>query len=213
MIRVNFGCSMSPTSGWINYDNSLSLKIAKFPFLSFFLKAFNVIDEEQIANIEFNRVNNIKFADATKKLPFDECSVNVIYTSHMLEHLSRKGAKKFVNEAKRCLVNGGILRIAVPDLRKQVMQYVEHSNADMFLERSHLSFGELSSFKQKLKLLIVGFRHHQWMYDSESLSKLLLNNGFSKVFVFDAGETVIKEHDGLNLFERENISLYIEAIK
>ena len=213
MIRVNLGCGMTPTNGWLNFDNSLSLKIAKFPFVFFFLKAFNLLEKSQIANVNFNRVNNIKFADATKKLPFDENMVDVIYTSHMLEHLSRKRAEKFCIEAKRCLVDGGILRIAVPDLRKQVMQYVEHSDADLFLERTHLSYGELSSIKQKLKLLIVGFRHHQWMYDGESLSKLLLNVGFSKVLVLDAGETVIKEHEGLNLFEREDESLYIEAIK
>lgn len=131
----------------------------------------------------------------------------------MLEHLSRKSAEKFIIESKRCLVNGGILRIAVPDLKKQVMQYLEHSDADLFLEQTYLSYGELSSFKQKLELLIVGFRHHQWMYDAESLSKLLLNIGFSKVFVSDAGETVIKDHEGLNLFEREDESLYIEAMK
>jgi len=51
------------------------------------------------------------------------------------------------------------------------------------------------------------------MYDGKSLSKLLLNTGFSKVLVLDAGETVIKDHEGLNLFEREDDSLYIEAIK
>jgi len=213
MVRVNFGCGMSPTSGWLNFDNSLSLKIAKFPFFLFFLKVLNLLDEAQIANVEFNKVNNIKFSDATKKLPFDENTVDVIYTSHMLEHLSRKKAEKFVTEVKRCLVDGGILRIAVPDLRKQIMQYVEHSDADLFLERTHLSYGELSSIKQKLKLLIIGFRHHQWMYDGKSLSKLLLNTGFSKVLVLDAGETVIKDHEGLNLFEREDDSLYIEAIK
>ena len=204
---------MSPTNGWLNFDNSVSLKIAKFPFLLFFIKLFNLLDKAQISNIEFNKVNNIKFADATKKLPFDENTVDVIYTSHMLEHLSRKSAEKFIIESKRCLVNGGILRIAVPDLKKQVMQYVEHSDADLFLEQTYLSYGELSSFKQKLELLIVGFRHHQWMYDAESLSKLLLNIGFSKVFVSDAGETVIKDHEGLNLFEREDESLYIEAMK
>jgi len=131
----------------------------------------------------------------------------------MLEHLSRQGAENFAVEAKRSLFNGGVLRIAVPDLRKQVMQYIEHSDADLFIEHTNLSPEELSSFMHKLKLIIVGFRHHQWMYDGESLSKLLLKVGFSKVLVLEPGETIIKEHDGLNLFENEDESLYIEAIK
>tara|TARA_B100000214_G_C23863190_1_gene579068 strand:+ start:173 stop:814 length:642 start_codon:yes stop_codon:yes gene_type:complete len=213
MIRVNIGCGRTPTSGWQNYDNSLALKLAKYPLITFFLKSLNLLGETQIENIEWNRKNRIKFADATKKLPFNDGSVDVIYTSHMLEHLSRIGAKNFLIEAKRSLCNGGILRVSVPDLKIYINRYIENSDADAFMSSTLVSYGELTTLKQKLKLLVVGFRHHQWMYDANSLSKLLLDAGFNQVFVLEAGNTKIKNYEGLNLSERSSQSLYVEAVK
>ena len=34
-IRVNIGCGNSPINGWINYDNSLAIKLANSPLLLF----------------------------------------------------------------------------------------------------------------------------------------------------------------------------------
>ena len=51
------------------------------------------------------------------------------------------------------------------------------------------------------------------MYDGASLSKLMLEMGFKDVIVQDAGETCINNVKGLNLFEREENSVYVESIK
>lgn len=213
MLRINIGCGRSPSNGWLNYDNSLALKLSKYPSITFILKALNLLNEEQIKNIEWNRNNKINFANASKKLPFKNDSIDVIYSSHMLEHLSRSEAINFIFEARRSLSNGGILRISVPDLRKLVERYIENSDADAFVENTLLADVKLNSIKDKLKLLVIGFRHHQWMYDGKSLSKLLLDCGFTRVFILDPGITKIKNHEGLNLYERSDESIYVEAIK
>jgi predicted SAM-dependent methyltransferase len=131
----------------------------------------------------------------------------------MLEHLSRSEAINFIFEVRRSLSNGGILRISVPDLRKLVERYIGNSDADVFVENTLLADVKLNSIKDKLKLLVIGFRHHQWMYDGKSLSKLLLDCGFTRVFILDPGITKIKNHEGLNLYERSDESIYVEAIK
>ena len=213
MLRINIGCGRSPSNGWLNYDNSLALKLSKYPSITLILKALNLLNEEQIKNIEWNRNNKINFANSSKKLPFKNDSIDVIYSSHMLEHLSRSEAINFIFEARRSLSNGGILRISVPDLRKLVERYIENSDADAFVENTLLADVKLNSIKDKLKLLVIGFRHHQWMYDGKSLSKLLLDCGFTRVFILDPGITKIKNHEGLNLYERSDESIYVEAIK
>jgi predicted SAM-dependent methyltransferase len=213
MLRINIGCGRSPSNGWLNYDNSLALKLSKYPSITFILKALNLLNEEQIKNIEWNRNNKINFANASKKLPFKNDSIDVIYSSHMLEHLSRSEAINFIFEVRRSLSNGGILRISVPDLRKLVERYIGNSDADVFVENTLLADVKLNSIKDKLKLLVIGFRHHQWMYDGKSLSKLLLDCGFTRVFILDPGITKIKNHEGLNLYERSDESIYVEAIK
>ena len=32
-VRVNVGCGSSPTPGWVNFDNSLSVRAARWPLL------------------------------------------------------------------------------------------------------------------------------------------------------------------------------------
>ena len=213
LVRINFGCGQKPTQGWINLDNSYALKLKKFYPLVSLLKIFNLISSSQLRNVEFNRKKNIIFADATKKFNFDNNSVDVIYTSHMLEHLSNNSANHFIKECYRVLKKGGILRIVVPDIKKIVDDYLLNKDADAFLERSLLVAPSLESLKSKIQFFFVGYRHHQWLYDSKSLQKLLLKNGFDNPIEQSPGQTLILNTDGLNLSERSEESIYIEAIK
>lgn len=213
MIRVNIGCGKNPTNGWQNFDNTLSLKLAKFPLVTQFLKMIGFLNKSQIDYIEWNKKNKIFFADAARHLPFEDNEVDVIYTSHMVEHLSPKGAIKFLLEAKRTLRAGGVLRISVPDLKKHVFRYIDDGDADNFMKKTSVSPGEINSLKDKLRFLFIGFRHHQWMYDGNSLSKLLQKVGFKESFILDPGKTMIKNYGNLNLYEREEQSVYVEAIK
>lgn len=212
-LKINFGCGQTPTKGWINIDNSFALKLAKLPNILFLFKFFKLINKSQISNIEFNKSRNIIFADATKKFPFKSNVADVIYSSHMLEHLSRHSASHFIKECYRVLKKGGILRIVVPDLKKLIDTYLIDKDADKFLDNSLLVSPSIETFKEKIIFLIIGYRHHQWMYDSSSLHKLISNQGFNNIVEQIPGSTLIEKPDSLNLSERANESFYIEAIK
>lgn len=212
-IRVNIGCGSTPINGWINYDNSLAIKLANSPILYSILKLFKLLNKRQIKNIEWNKRNKIFFADATKKIPLEINSVECIYASHMLEHLSRAGALSFLDESIRVLKKNGVLRIAVPDLKNIINYYLAVNDADKFMERLYVEAPSIRSLKEKLKLFILGYRHHQWMYDGKSLSVLMKNRGFRNVVVRKSGETYINNLNGLNLYERSEESVYVEGIK
>ncbi len=62
--------------------------------------------------------------DARKPLPFDDASVDVIYHSHLLEHLGRVEAHRFVLECFRILRPGGTMRVVVPDLEGIARAYL-----------------------------------------------------------------------------------------
>jgi len=62
-------------------------------------------------------------------------------------------------------------------------------------------------------MLLMGTRHHQWMYDGGSLCSLLQKHGFTKVQVVSPGQTRIADHQPLNLQERVLESVYVEAQK
>jgi len=67
--------------------------------------------------------------------------------------------------------------------------------------------------QKKISLFFSGYRHHQWMYDEKSLSKLLKKIGFKEVFTCKAGQTNIENPGSLNLLERVEESVYLEAKK
>lgn len=59
-----------------------------------------------------------------KGLPFANEQIDVCYASHVLEHLTRTNAQRFILECIRVLKPGGIIRLAVPDLEAIVRQYL-----------------------------------------------------------------------------------------
>lgn len=212
-LRCNIGCGQTPTVGWRNFDNSASLLLARIPFLPWMLCRSGVIAASQYAFIQFARTQRLEYADAVKGLPLANNTVEVIYSSHMFEHLDRDEASAFLDEAKRVLCPGGIIRLVVPDIAKQIDKYFESKDADTFLTSTHLTRLRPKTIGDRLRTLIVGTRHHQWMYDGGSLSKLLSSKGFRNVRIQAPGETSIFNPGSLDLYERADESVYVEAYR
>jgi predicted SAM-dependent methyltransferase len=212
-LRINIGCGRMPTPGWRNFDNSISLHLSRFPGLPRILRGLRLIDDSQYQFIRFAHENDIGFGDATKGLAIQDACVDVIYSSHMLEHLDRNDVTSFLKEAFRLLRPGGTIRIAIPDIKKMVDHYNETGDADSFIESTHLCVSRPRSVAQRLRLLLVGTRHHQWMYDGRSLSNLLRTHGFMGTEVMPTGTTTICQCHPLDLHERASESIYVEAQK
>jgi predicted SAM-dependent methyltransferase len=211
-LRINIGCGQTPTLGWRNLDNSFSVRLASLGSVSRLLSAVGLLDKSQAEFVDFAERNAIEYADATK-IPCEDGVCEVLYSSHMVEHLDPDEAKSFLREAMRILRPGGIMRIAVPDIQKHVSDYCETGDADKFLASTHMCINRPKGLRQKLRMLIVGTRHHQWMYDGKSLSKLFVEQGFANPIVQSPGETLILDPSALDLNERAEESVYVEAIK
>jgi len=210
---VNVGCGMSPTHGWINFDNSPSARLTRFPFLLRLARSLKLLTPQQSQFMEFCLTQDIRYADATRRIPLPNESVLVVYSSHMIEHLHRTQVSQFLQEVQRVLVPNGTIRLAAPDLRRLVNQYVEDFNADKFLEKMLIEGPALNSLMERIRTLLFGFRHHQWMYDADSLAQTLRKNGFKNIKILAPGETTISSPDSLNLYERSEESIYVEGRK
>jgi predicted SAM-dependent methyltransferase len=191
----------------------MSLLLARVPLVPEILSWIGMIRVDQLQYINFLRSTEIEFGDATKRLPLMDDSVEVLYCSHMLEHLDRSAATKCLREFWRVMGSGSIIRLAVPDLRKQVRKYTESGDADSFISETLLTHSMSNTMLERLRFLIVGPRHHQWMYDGDSLCRLLSAIGFVDVSVMPPGETKIHDPGILNLRERVSESVYVEGRK
>lgn len=51
-----------------------------------------------------------------EKMPFEDCSVDLVYCSHVIEHLSDETVERVVQEIYRMLRDKGMVRIVCPDI-------------------------------------------------------------------------------------------------
>jgi predicted SAM-dependent methyltransferase len=66
----------------------------------------------------------VQRCDILGPLPFSDNNVDVCYSSHVLEHLRKDEADHFIAEQYRVLNQGGIIRVAVPDLEGICVNYL-----------------------------------------------------------------------------------------
>lgn len=177
VVRINVGCGTSPTDGYFNYDNSYSVRFAGVPFVVQALSRVGFASAQQLDFAAVARAKHIRWARA-KQLAHADKTVDVVYSSHMVEHLDRREALQFLNEALRVLRPGGIIRLALPDLRIRVDDYLKNGDADQFIDRLYLTREHPRGILRRLKWMIVGDRHHAWMYDAKSAVDLLAEAGF-----------------------------------
>jgi len=118
-----------------------------------------------------------------------------------------------MKEAQRVLCVGGILRLAIPDLKKQAMDYIKSNDANQFMKALMVTGSKPRSMAQKFKILTLGTRQLLWRYDEDSLRQILQAYNFNNVFLLQAGETTISRPEPLDLSERSEESIYIEATK
>ena len=160
-------------------------------------------------NIDVRHLSGVDMIEDIKQLnSFNNESIDLIYSSHVLEHFGRNEYKLVLKRWFDLLKIGGTLRIAVPDFEKVVEHYNEHK--DLNVLRGFLYGGQ--NYAQNF---------HYCTWDFKSLENDLKTIGFSKITRYDWIET---EHSNIDDFSQSYLphmekthgklmSLNIEAIK
>jgi hypothetical protein len=175
-IYLNVGCGFDAPEGWTNIDSSPSARLEKLPVVGRFMGALTRNPQRFPANVSYgDMVGGRLFPDAT---------VEAIYASHVLEHLSLEDMRKALSSLCRMLRAGGKIRLIVPDLAERARRYVESSSAndpsaaEEFLRSCYL--GRESRPKGAVGRVrdIFGASHHLWMWDDPSMRRELERAGF-----------------------------------
>jgi predicted SAM-dependent methyltransferase len=210
-VKVNFGSAAEAIPGWINVDKSPGVLLARRPALRAALGRLGLLSDEQIWGFS----PDVIYGDATRRLRFADRTVEVIYSSHMIEHLSRAAGRRFLAEARRVLRPGGRVRLATPDLGALITEYCRADPtgggspaADEFMAALHLFHAGDEGLLRRLISRNLSGHWHQWLYDVESLSALLAEAGFTEIrrMEFRCGE-----FPDLERIEARPDSLFIQA--
>ena len=83
-------------------------------------------------NIDIVDAAHVDICHEVDKLPFPDNTASLIYVSHVLEHFGRYEVEGVLQEWRRVLVQGGVLRLAVPDFAAVVGMYSTEGLKDGF---------------------------------------------------------------------------------
>ncbi len=170
---VNYGCGFTAPIPWVNYDASMTLRFERILVLGMLYTK----NEKRFPD-------NVKYGDIVRGLPLKEESVDAIFCSHMLEHLSLHGFRRALRNTYKILKKGGVFRLVVPDLRYLAEIYLNSDNADASIQFvKNTLMGEEVSPKGFLATLFsaLGNSKHLWMWDYKSIKLELESTGFVMV--------------------------------
>lgn len=157
------------------------------------------IDKRKLAHIHF-----IGGVEDLRAIPMN-CA-DLIYMSHILEHVSHLKLKKVLSDLRDRLKDGGVLRIAVPDFNAMLQIYQDTGKLDNIIPPLMGGQGYPENY-------------HASVFNFDYLSRLLTEAGFRSVRVWDPAHA---EFHGFDDWSKKPfivgdkqypISLNLEAVK
>lgn len=148
------------------------------------------------------------FLDVTKRFPFPDGSLRLIYSEHMIEHIVVSDAAKCFKEFHRILMPGGVARIATPDLDYMIGKF----NSD-WKNQDWLSEEEYTFIGTRAEMANISFHGwgHKYLYNEEELIRRLRSAGFGDIKRVGWGES--SNQTLRNLETRKDSKLIVEARK
>ena len=177
-------------------------------------------------NTDINIRENIYYLDLKKKFLFSDNIFDYIYSEHSIEHFTVDEGVFLLKECFRVLKHNGRIRIATPGLKNLINYY----NCDSELHNKYTNW-EFNSFIKKknstnicTKCVVINNFYRDWghkfIYDFETLKKVLEYSGFTEVYECEILKSTISDLCGLERHLKKvnfnyNIieTMVVEAVK
>jgi len=186
--NYNIGCGHTVGKNWNNYDPSIFALIDQIPFFSNFFQN----------KTKFPK--GIIYGNIVKKKFCKNNEADNIFLSHVLEHVDYQNGKIMLRNIYEMLKPNGVLRIIVPCLNFRISEYILNGDADEFMKNLGVFNLNKNDFISSLRFYFGGSRH-RWMYDENSLIKILNLVGFTNIRKCKFNDSNI---DAFNEIERKD---------
>ncbi|NEO85086.1 MAG: methyltransferase domain-containing protein [Spirulina sp. SIO3F2] len=184
---LHIGCGLVVGPSWLNLDASSSLRLVQLPLVGRWLQQRLKLPPWP---------PEVRYGNIVTGLAIAPNSCELVYASHVLEHLSRQDFDRALKNILSYLKPGGTLRVVVPDLEDLAQKYLadlqnpitapqaaETLMTDSFLGHS----GSRTTVRQRLKEALANHRH-QWMWDRVALPWAFEQAGLDAVQVCSYGD-------------------------
>ena len=115
LLLLNFGAG-DPVPGWLNLDSS-----PFYLFPRFVHRMIDIVRVSTRSNFFLNADYKFHLFAPNRRLPVKDAAIDIIYCSHVIEHLPAESLKHLFDEFHRVLKHNGIVRIIVPDLESAIL--------------------------------------------------------------------------------------------
>jgi SAM-dependent methyltransferase len=146
--------------------------------------------------------------DIRKGLPLEAHSIDYAVAIHALPEVPYSEIVPVLQELRRVLKPGGVLRLSLPDLEKGIAAY-QRGDRDYFL----IPDDEVQSLSGKLIVQLIWYGYSRTLFTSDFIEELLLKAGFRTVNRCRFQETKSPHAGIVELDNREAESLFVEAVK
>lgn len=144
--------------------------------------------------------------DLLEPFPFPDQSVDLIYSSHVLEHFSTRELESILQECLRVLKPGSKISVCVPNAVIYVDAYLNPKSFDTEGCCGYKPAYDFYSSIDYLNYVAYMGGQHRHLFDLENLLAMLSKNGFR-----NARERTFDSE--IDLAERKHESIYAEAEK
>lgn len=202
---LNLGCGSRAHPEWTNVDFSPYARLRRRPRVVAALDRVGLLSDERLERLRALDPDIVCW-DLRRGVPFPDRAFDVVYHSHLLEHLPRTAAGGLLRECWRVCRPEGILRIVVPDLERAAAAYTSAlERLDHGDETAWAAYDSAvdAMFEQMVRAEPVGTsgqpplrgrveravrggvdrtgERHLWMYDRHALERLVRSAGFGDV--------------------------------
>ena len=147
-------------------------------------------------------------ADIRDGLPLDSESIEYAVAIHSLPEIPFTELVPALQELRRVLMTGGVLRLALPDLDKGIDAYLRKDSSYFKVPDQ-----DAKSVGAKFVTQMIWYGYSRSLFTHEFTQELLERAGFSRVEHVAFRQTASPYPEIVDLDNREHESLFVEAVK
>ncbi|MGB0629693.1 MAG: methyltransferase domain-containing protein [Alphaproteobacteria bacterium] len=182
---IHVGSHFTVGPSWENFDASPTLRFEKIP----------VIGKLYTKN-ERRFPEQVKYGNIVKSTLCPPGTAEAVFASHMVEHASLSDFRTVLKHVHTMLKSGGCFRLVTPDLQIMIEKYVNSTDplrGHTFIQESCMGVEEPDSRLTSRIRRVLGFAHHYWLFDEQSMRIELEQAGFTGIRRYHYGDSDIPE--------------------
>src|SRR5687767_6635560 len=142
--------------------------------------------------------------DILKGLPLESDTFDYAVSIHALPEMTYPNLVPVLQELRRVLKPGGVLRLALPDINKGIAAY-QHGDSSYFL----IPDEDVKSIGAKFITQMLWYGYSKLLFTHDFIEEMLIKAGFSRVDRCDFKKTKSRWPEITELDNRENESLFV----